>query len=100
MRRRLVLLPLLFAAGCAAPPYTADYNIGMVKTALLEEAVDLLAGQGVHAQKGAEYGGHTGLRVMPEQSYWATRVLLQWRRTQEPGAFLTREEFEMGVENP
>ena len=100
MRRRLALLTLLFAAGCAAPPYSADYNIGMVKTALVDEAVDLLAGQGVRAQKGLDFGGHTGLRVLPEQSYWATKVLLQWRRTQEPGAFLTREEFEMGLENP
>jgi len=100
VRRRLSLLTLLCAAGCASPPYSADDNIGMVKTALVDEAIDLLAGQGVHARKGLEFGGHTGLRVEPEQSFWATRVLLQWRRTQEPGAFLTREEFEMGIENP
>jgi len=100
MRRHLSFLTVLFAAGCAAPPYSADYNIGLVKTALLEEAVDLLAGQGVHAQKGVEFGSHTGIRVLPEQSYWATRVLLQWRRTREPGAFVTREEFEMRDENP
>jgi len=100
MGRRLALLILLFGAGCASPPYSVDCNIGMVKTSLVDEVVDLLAGQGVRAQAGPEFGSHTGLRVLPEQSFWATRVLLQWRRTQEPGAFLTREEFEMGVEAP
>ena len=100
MRNAAVLLALALVAGCAPPPYTADNNIGMVQESLFEEAAAVLAREGVEVQRGATYGTLTGIRVSYGDSFWATKVLLQWRRTKDPGAFITREEFTMGPENP
>ena len=95
MRRSIALLALVVVAGCAPPPYTADHNVGMVKDALFDDAAAVLAREGIVVQRGLGVSGRTGVRVAPEDAFQATKILTEWRRGKEPGAFLTRTEFEM-----
>jgi len=99
MHRWIAVLAVAAAAGCAPPPLTADHNIGMVKDALFEEAVTLLAREGIPMQRGLGISGVTGVRVAPEDAFRATKILTEWRRVKEPGAFITRTEFEMQMED-
>jgi hypothetical protein len=94
------VLFLSLAAGCAGPELSPEHNIGFVQSGFIDEAVEVLGRQGIHAQPGLQYPGLTGIRVDDKDVYWATRILLQWRRGKQPGAYVTREEFEMGLEYP
>jgi hypothetical protein len=98
MIRPLALLILVLAAGCAPPPYDVEHNIGMVKDSLFEDAAAVLSREGIAYRQGQGVSGLTGIRVAHEDAFLATRILLQWRRGKEPGAFLTREEFQMSLE--
>ncbi len=97
--RRFFALPLLLAAGCATS-LSADHNVGMVRTEFFDDAVEVLKKEGIYAERGQSVGDSAGIRVSPQDAYWATKILLQWRRGKEPGAYITREEFEMQLENP
>jgi hypothetical protein len=98
MRRFSVLL-LLLAAGCATS-MTVDHNVGLVKNEFLDDAMEVLEKEGITAERGQTVGNSTGIRVSHQDAYWATKILLQWRRTKDPGAYITREEFEMQLEYP
>lgn len=99
MRIAIGVLALLLSAGCGSP-VTVDNNVGFVRTALFEDARRVLAEQGIEIVKGQSLGNVTGIRVAGGDSWWAVKILLQWRRGKEPGAYITREEFEQGLENP
>lgn len=98
MNRATAFLALLLAAGCAAPPYDFSHNIGMVKDPLFDEAAAILEREGIRVEKGESTGTVTGIRVAHESAYSATRFLVEWRRGKPAGAFITREEFQMGLE--
>jgi hypothetical protein len=91
---------LILAVGCAGPPYTADNNVGFVKEALFDDASRVLAEQGIRVERGQAVGDLTGVRVAFGDVWWATQILVQWRRGKEPGSYVTREEFELQLENP
>lgn len=91
---RILLLLALMIAGCG-PSLTVDNNIGMVKDDVYEEAVKVLANQGIRSERGSRVAGATGVRVAPDSAFMATNILLQWRRGKDPGAYITHTELEM-----
>ena len=99
MKTLFLSVALLAAAGCAGPPYGPEYSIGVVKEPLFDEAAAILTREGIRFRKGDSTGSVTGVRTHPDDAFRATRILVEWRRGKPIGSFLTREEFQMGLEN-
>jgi hypothetical protein len=59
----------------------------------------VLARAGIASERGQGVSGVTGILVRPEDAYTATKVLVEWRRGKAPGAYITRTEFEMQLED-
>jgi hypothetical protein len=96
---RTLCLLVLLAGGCAPPPHGAEHAIGVIKDSLVPDALAVLEREGIRVQEGGSNLGVTGIRVFPEDAPRATRILLEWRRGKDPGAFLTRDEFQMQLDD-